>query len=216
MLANDLDLARYFEAAAKEQGLMIRPLDRLAKNQASVYVFEQSRPIIRWAWENSEGAVSEVFEVPNMFVVAAVSQVVEEGFIPFKVVEEQVKAELLKDKKAELLISEMKGAAGLESISPVDTLKNIKFSQSSFGNIGRESAVAAVAYATGTDETSAPFRGNTGVYVLKTLGKRDIPAEASSAEAQLMNDNIFSAVSRGLFESLKKNVKIEDNRFTFF
>ncbi|MDR1729655.1 MAG: SurA N-terminal domain-containing protein [Prevotellaceae bacterium] len=205
-----------FEAAAKEQGLMIRPLDRLAKNQTSVYAFDQSRPIIRWAWENKVGTVSEVFEVPNMFVVAVVSQAVEAGFIPFKIVEEQVKAELLKDKKTELLISEIKGAGGLESLSPLDTLRNIRFSQSSFGNIGREPAVAAVAYATGANGISAPFRGNAGVYVLKALDKRDVPAETNSAEVQLMNDNIFSAVSRGLFESLKKNVKIEDNRFVFF
>jgi len=203
-----------FEIAAKEQGLMVRPLDRLAKNQPSVHVFEESRPIIRWAWENKEGAVSGVFEVPNKFVVAALSQVVEEGFIPFKLVEDQVKAELLKDKKAEFLISEMKGAA-LESISPVDTLRNIRFAQSSFPGIGREPVIAAVAYAKSVNETSAPFRGNTGVFMLKALDKRDVPSD-TSYEARLMNDNIFSAVSRGLFESLKKNAKIEDNRFTFF
>ena len=204
-----------FEAAAREQGLMIRPLDRLARNQSSVYAFEQSRPIIKWAWENKEGTVSEVFEVPNMFVVAVVSEAVEQGYIPFKYVSEQVRAELLKDKKAELFISELKGITDLESISQVDTLRNVKFSQSSVGSIGREPVIPAVAYATNINEVSAPVKGNMGVYVLKVLDKREIPVEVNT-EAKFLNDNIFSAVSRGLFESLKKNAKIEDNRFNFY
>lgn len=205
-----------FETAAQEQGLMVRSLDRLNKNQSTVYSIEQSRPIIRWAWENKEGAVSEVFEVPNLFVVAAVFQVVEPGFIPFKHVSEQVKAELLKDKKAELLINELKGIADLESISQVDTLKSIRFSQSYVGGtIGREPVIPAIAYVTNINETPAPVRGNMGVYVLRVLDKREVPVDASM-EAKLLNDNIFSAVSRGLFESLKKNAEIEDNRFNFF
>jgi len=204
-----------FQAAAIEQGLMIRPLDRLNRNQSSVYLFEQSRPIIRWAWENKEGAVSEVFEVPNMFVVAAVSEAVEEGHIPFRFVTEQVKAEFLKDRKAELLIGEMKGITDLGSISPVDTLKNIRFSQVSFGSVGREPVIAAMARATNVDQISVPVRGNMGVYVLKVLDKREVPADANM-EIYLLNNNIFSTVSRGIFESLKKNAKIEDNRFNFF
>ncbi len=217
--ANQFILANHtlesFEAAAKEQGLMVRPLDRLAKNQSSAYGIEQSRPIIKWAWENKEGAVSEVFEVPNMFMVAAVSEVVESGYIPFKNVSAQVKSEVIKDKKAELFISELKGVTNLESISQVDTLRGVKFSQNSVGNIGREPVIPAVAYATGVNEMSAPVKGNMGVYVLKVLDKRDLTVDLNK-ETQLLNDNIFSAVSRGLFESLKKNAKIEDNRFNFY
>ncbi len=205
-----------FETAAKTQGLTIRQLDRLAKNQSSVYYFEQSRDIIKWAWENEEGAVSKkVFEVPNMVVVAAVYQAVEEGFTPFVYVADQVKAELLKDKKTNFLISEMTEAADLASISPVDTLKNIKFNQNSSGNIGREPVIPAIACATNVGEKSVPVRGSMGVYVLKVLDRRDVPAEASE-ETRLLNDNISSTVSRGIFESLKKKATIEDNRFIFF
>ena len=205
-----------FENAAREQSLIIRPLDRLAKNQFSTYVFDQSRAIIRWAWENKEGAVSEVFDVPNAFVVVALSQAVDQGFIPFAHVKDQVKAELLRDKKAEIIINELKGNTDLASISPVDTLKNIRFSQSAFpGNVGREPVVAAVAFVTNVGEVSAPFKGNMGVLVLKALDKRDVQADVN-AEARLLNNNIFSVVSRGLFESLKKNAKVEDNRFYFF
>ena len=204
-----------FEAAAKEQNLMIRPLDRLGKNQSSVYLFDQARPVVRWAWENKEGAVSEVFEVPNMFVVAAVSEAVEAGHIPFRFVTDQVKVEFLKDRKADLLIDEMKGITDLGSISPVDTLRNIRFSQVTFGNIGREPVIPAMARATNVDQLSVPVRGSMGVYVLKVLDKREVPADAGM-EAYLLNNNIYTAVSRGIFESLKKNVKIEDNRFNFF
>ncbi len=197
-----------FETAAKDQGLMVRPLDRLAKNQSSVYYFEQSRPIIKWAWENKEGAVSDVFEVPGMFVVAAVYQAVEEGYIPFTYVADQVKVELLKDKKADLLVTEMKEIADLGSL-PVDTLKNIKFSQNSFGSIGREPVFPAVACATNVSEKSNPVKGNMGVYVLKVLDKREVQTDVN-AETKILNDNVFSTVSRGLFESLKKNVKIDN------
>ena len=78
---------------------MMRPLDRLTKNQSNVYAFEQARPVISWAWKNKEGAVSEVFEVPDMFIVAAVAEAVEAGYIPFKnVAEQQVRPEILKEK----------------------------------------------------------------------------------------------------------------------
>jgi peptidyl-prolyl cis-trans isomerase D len=207
-----------FQNAANEQGLQIRSLPQLSRNQSDVYVLEQARPIIKWAWENDKGAVSsEVYTVSqNQYAVAAVSEAVEPGYIPLKDISENVKTVLIKEKKGEIIKEKLKGVADLSAYPPVDTLRNIRFSQSTLTNIGRAPLVTAEATLTPVNQISEPVDAGMAIYLLKVLDKREAAPVDLNNDGARMQAEIKAGVERGLFESLKKNADIEDNRYFFY
>ena len=67
----------------------------------------QSRQVVRWAFGEDANTVSDVFDCGDQFVVAVVTEVNEKGYIPVAKVSGQIKAELMKEKKAERMIADL-------------------------------------------------------------------------------------------------------------
>ncbi|HOU67050.1 MAG TPA: SurA N-terminal domain-containing protein [Paludibacteraceae bacterium] len=214
VLANR-SLAQFEESAAKE-GLQVRPIERLAQNQSKVYVLPQAREIIKWAWEHNVGEVSDnVFETPGQYVIAAVNESVEEGFVPMASVKSQLEVEVRKDKKAEILKKELEGKTDLAAVGKVDTTTNVKFSDIGVARIGNEPAILGVAYNMAVDAVSAPIKGNSGVYLIKMLAKKDNAVDAN-AFMTTQKSELANNTMRSLYQVLMDKSEIEDNRYNFY
>ena len=82
------------EENAKEAGYnLISGVSITADNQMLGSI-QNSRPVIRWAFQNGKGSVSEIFECEDKFVVAAVEGTLPEGYRPMRMVEDGLRAEL--------------------------------------------------------------------------------------------------------------------------
>ena len=93
---------------------MVRPLTNLLQNQPTTYVYKILN-IIKWAWDENtaKAACQEVFDVPGCYVVAAV-RMLWKSVVPFEKAKEQIKTELMKQKKADKLVAMLKGVKSLE------------------------------------------------------------------------------------------------------
>jgi peptidyl-prolyl cis-trans isomerase D len=207
-----------FQNTAKEQGLQLHSLPQLARNQSEVYVLPQARPIIKWAWENGEGAVSsEVYSVSqDQYAVAAVSEAVDPGYIPFKYALEALEGVVRKEKKEQMIKKELQDVTDLALYPPVDTLRNIRLRQTILPGIGRAPMVTAAVLSTPVNQLSEPVDGGTAVYLVKVLDRKEAAPIDIQRDQEQAKMELRSRVERGLFESLKKNAKIEDNRHYFY
>lgn len=207
-----------FEAAAKENGYDVRPLSRLGRNQNQVYVLPQAREIIRWAWDHKVGEVSDkVFELQNQYVVAALSEVVDDDYVPFAYAKSELEYLARNDKKAEKLISEMNGSDVFATIK-ADTIKAVKVSDPALGRFGSEQSVLGSLSKLETTQISAPIKGNNGVYVVKVLDKRAAGASDALVDQiyRTQAGNVQTVMYRSLFESLKKSSDVTDTRYEFY
>ncbi|MCB9018465.1 MAG: SurA N-terminal domain-containing protein [Paludibacteraceae bacterium] len=207
-----------FEESAKKEGLAVMPLDRLGQNQSKVYVLDQPREMIKWAWEQDNiGEVSEkVFEIPGKCVVAAVSEVVEKGYIPMAQVKAQLESDVRKDKKAEILMKDLAGKTDLAAVGTVDTATNVKFLDMSIAKVGNEPAILGAAYKIAVDAVSAPIKGNAGVYLFRVLAKRSAAPMPLDALMAAQKAEVQSMVNRSMYQVLMDNSNIEDNRYNFY
>ena len=107
-IAQNQTAAAFQDSARAEKGLYLRTYT-LTKNDYRVGGLDDSRKLVRWAFENNAGDVSEeVFECGSNFVLMMVDKVIPAGDKAFDDVKEQVRMAVVQDKKGDKMIEDMK------------------------------------------------------------------------------------------------------------
>ncbi|MBR5374592.1 MAG: SurA N-terminal domain-containing protein [Paludibacteraceae bacterium] len=171
---------------------------------------ENARKVVSWAFSHEVGDVTtQPFEFTNQCVIAALTGIVEKGFLPYSYsyANEYSKRKVLEEKKAEATISEWKDKDLAACSERIDTVKDARFDV----NI-QDPAVLASIYSLGVGETSAPIKGLSGVYKVKVLGKKPVEGEAPFNNQRREVETFFRQ-SMGV---LLDKSDIVDNRSTFY
>ncbi len=214
-----------FNEGAAEKNLTITPAYNVQKNANKVNDLKQSRPIIRWAFKAKEGEVSDVFECGEQFIVAVVSEIREGGYRTINDVQGELRAELLKDKKAELIKADLKDVTALEQAaqildSEIQTAENISLNSTRFGAAGVEPAVIGAAVSLEENELSQPVQGKNGVYVLLATSKKVSETEPDEAaidrQIQQLSSRYTYSLPYQLINLVEEKADITDNRANFY
>lgn len=214
-----------FQASATKEGLNIK-YAQLKRNDKQVANIENSRSMIRWAYEAEQGDVSEILEFSDVFVVAAVKRVQEEGTATLDEVRIEVEREVKKEKKAAYLIAKMKEASSnantLQAVadnlsSVVKEAKNTTLGAYAIAGLGFEPEVQAYAVSLPTEQISTPIEGKTGVFVIQVKNIVNPGDNLNLAnENNMLTRNYQSRVAYQVYEAIKEASKIEDNRSRFY
>ena len=207
--------------AAQEQGLTLTPAFGLNINTDKVNELKNSRGIVRWAFEAKEGQLSDVFECGEQFVVAALTEVNEGEYRTIDEVRMELTMQATADKKAEYLINQLKDVKTLEEAAElfgaeIQTADNVTLASSRLGGAGMEPAVIGAALALENNGTSAPVKGNVGVYMVR-IGEKVVAEGELNAATEISNMNMRTSYSvpYQAIALIEDNATIEDNRARF-
>jgi peptidyl-prolyl cis-trans isomerase D len=210
--------AELFQKAVADNKLNKRVVESVKENDKTIPGLESPRALIRWAYENEKGTVSEPMELGNKFIVAVISDVREKGIAPLEQVKEDVIAKVIKEKKAETITGEFNAAGTqLDAVASklglnIEQADNINFYSNSFGSAGGQPAVIGAASALKAKATSKPIAGRDGVFmvyaesVTEAPAQKDYKAQQAAATAQLQ-----PRAESEVFEALKKTANIEEH-----
>ena len=182
---------------------------------------------LRGAFAGKTGDVSGLYECGDndRLMVVAVSNITPEGYRPLKAVQSQLRAEVVKDKKAAKIIADMKAAnattiaqyAGMKD-AVSDSVNMVTFAAPAYVPALRSSEPLVSAYASVAkiNQLSAPIQGNAGVFVLQVYGEDKLTEtyDQKSEEEKLENMNV-RMVSR-LMNDLYMKANVVDGRYLFF
>lgn len=208
-----------FKKAATESALSKR-VARIRHTDRNVSGLGDSREIVRWAFTNGKGAVSDIMEVDGDYIVSAVTSASEEGYASVDEASSTIRPQIVRRKKAEQLIASLNGNS-IAAIEPdtanVIKAKDVVFESFFAQGLGMEPAViGAIAATDNTGGLSKPVEGNDGVYVFEVTDIRhEEGATAASEKVRLeavAPTNIDNRVGQALFES----GDIIDNRVRYF
>jgi peptidyl-prolyl cis-trans isomerase D len=179
-----------------------------------------AREIIKWAFKSEKGEVSAPFMVGESFVVALQDGNAEEGEASLDNVRLLVEAEVIKAKKAAVLLAKVNGSdlnsiASSNSVS-VQAANDVSMTNVALAGIGNEPKFAGTALGLPVNTVSKPLVGENGVFVLKTTVKSAAPAATDLDAYKARASSYGSSVQGKLFDALKNAAKIEDNSFDFF
>lgn len=159
--------------------------------------------------------------MPNGYVVAQVTAVKEDGLMSAEDASATVSPILMREKKAEILKNKISGN-NLEEIasshnSSVQTVNAVNLKNPTLAGAGNEPEVVGAAFSLEPGEVSKPVAGNRGVYVVEVISKNSAPAMANYRSFALQQtQQRRQTVDNGVFEALKENADIEDNRARFY
>lgn len=215
-----------FEKKAKESGYMVRPVADILQTADKIADIPQSRKIVQWAFKSSKNDVSDVFECGSKFVVAMSKEVNKKGYRAVEKVKDQLKAEIIKDKKADLMIKNLSDqfvkTPSLEGLASFlkDSVKmapSISFAAYQFGMAGFEPTVIGKVSVQALGKVSAPIKGNAGVYVVRTSNPKEDPQPFNAKiEKMQLNSRMSYSMMYMILQDMKDKADITDNRLNFF
>lgn len=210
-----------FEEAAKEKGYIVSPTTYVRANDLTIGNIRRTRDVVRWAFNNDPGSV-KFFEGEDKIVMAAIESVIKRGHASESMVEEDLKREIITDKKAEQIITKIKGASAksLEDYAKllearVDTAKFVNFNVGSITGIGMEPNLEALAPVMDENKISDPIKGSNAVYLIKVYNKTVSPVEFDAKVEKAKLQRNLRHLSNYL-QVLKDKATIEDNRSMFY
>ncbi len=208
------------------EGLTQRTANDLKELDKQIPGLENSREIVRWAYNAELHNLSPIFELGNSFVVAILSDLKKEGFADIEEVRSMISAEVKKEKKAEKIVENINevitGKSNLGEIAQilnteVKQADNIRFSSFSIPDAGIEPKVIAAASSIKKNIISDPIIGNNGVYVI-TVNLIEAPSEDINIEFQKNNlkRQYQTRANYEAYETLKELADIKDYRSKFY
>lgn len=225
-LGTNNDYDKFEAGIAADKNIVKRIGANLKKNDKTVNNLTKARSLVKWAYGADVGQISDIIEVDDQFVIAALTQVSDQGYQPMSAVEPIIKAELIKDKKAMMIIAQINekrsDSQTLSSLAQKmnESVKNadgIDFQAYQVNGAGVEPAlVGAVSFAK-KDVISEAVKGNNGVYVFKVVAEQ-APENVPTAKqlAQTKTGSYQYRINYQAFAALKDNADIEDLRYKFY
>ncbi len=220
------------KAVGEQSDLSIESSQPLKKNDFTVGELgagDDSREIVRWAFTAGKGDVSptvytykdNVSYFDSKYVVVALTNVQKAGIPSVATVKEEIEPAVINKKKGEMLKEQLAGmdmqAIASQYDVPVDTARNVTFSQAFVQNLGTEPKVIATAFGLDQGQTSEPIAGQSGVFKI-TMVKKPVLAEPTNLPQvrQRMAANIRSQVNANLIKSMREGANVEDYRSKFY
>ncbi|MBQ9751725.1 MAG: SurA N-terminal domain-containing protein [Paludibacteraceae bacterium] len=215
---NSIDSLRQ---SAQELGLSVTPAFALDANADKVNDLKNSRPIVRWAYEATVGDLSDVFECGNQFVVAALTEINDGEYRTLNEVRAELQMQALANKKADYIINQLNGVTTLEAAAElfdaeIQSAEGISLASYRLGAAGVEPAVIGAALALESNTTSAPVKGNMGVYMVR-IGEKTVAEGELNAEQEIQQLNMRTSYSAPYqaIALIEENAEVEDNRARF-
>lgn len=222
-LAINNDLTK-FEQAAPEKGYHLMTNNNLTENDYAIGNIRDARNAVRWAFQGKKGEVSQIYEIDNKFLVVAIAGITPKGYTPIEQVEPALKNELMADKKAQIILSELKDKnistledyAGLMK-SRIDTAKFVSFNTRRISGMGDEPVLCALAPLAPENQIQGPVQGKNGIYVFSVYNKitNERPLDVAAEKQQLENSMLYRIMYQSM-EVLRNKADIEDYRINFF
>ena len=209
---------------AKDAGYNLLSGQTVTTDDQVLGSIQSSRQVIRWAFQNDKGAISEIFECGDKFVVAAVEGAIAEGYRPLSLVASTLRAEIASQKKGDQIAQEL-SAKNLTSVeayaeamgTKMDSVKFVNFGTRRISGIGIEPALTAEIAMAEVGQVSAPVKGNNGVYVFKVYDRNKDNKEYDEAtEIRSIDATNTYRISYLAIQALVDNAKVVDNRIRFY
>ncbi len=204
----------------------------VGKNDESIPGLESPRPLIRAAFTTDKDHIvldptnHAVFELGDRYVIAYVTDIKEDGYAPLKDVEEEVRTNVLQEKKkdilAEALSKKMEGISSLDELAQktsahIHEASDITFNSFTIPAAGIEPALNAVAYTWPQDKLTPPVKGINAVYVVNITSVTEPDKKSDfSLEKMRLKTEYITRTNYQAYEALKKHAKIEDERSKFY
>ena len=213
------------EKNAEEAGYSVTPRSNFRSDEHYVGGVKSTREALKWVFSAKPGEVSPLYECGenDHLMVVALEAINPEGYVNINKVSDMLRSEVLRDKKAEKIMEQMKGFNSLAQVKGMkdaisDSVKHVTFNAPAFIAVTRASEPAISAYASKTEmnKVSAPIKGNAGVYMIQVYNKEKSSEKFDAKKEETALSSMAARYAGQCLYELRDKAEIVDQRYLFF
>lgn len=225
--ANDFSLTAEnvegMETLAAEREYTVKDANKVKRGAMNVPGIARSVDAVRWAHNADKvkkGQLSEPFEFDNQIVVVGLVERRSEGMAPFEDVKEEIKPDVIREKKVAMFTEELKGKT-LDEASEAFGLTsklaaNVSEKRPNLPGMGAEPYVVGFALSLPEGTVSNPVEGKKGVYLIEVLTKTTVEPRteyvAYRDELEEKRKGEMVNYDTGVYKALKEVANVKDER----
>ena len=212
---------------AKGSGYTVQEAKDITTSTHTLVGINDTRDALKWLFEAKEGEISPMYECGNndQLLLVVLDKIHPKGYRAYDdpQVKEMLKAEVMRDKKAEQLMAKAKDvksvAAAKAKGATVAPVNQVTFSAPVFvmSTGASEPALSGAVAATAKGQFSAkPVKGNAGVYVFQVTNRTTRPGKfEAKAEEDKARQKALQFAGNFMNELVIK-AGVVDDRYLFF
>lgn len=212
---------------ARGCGYTLQEAKDVTTSTHSLVGINDTREALKWLFEAKEGEISPMYECGNndQLLLVVLDKIHPKGYRPYNdpQVKEMLKAEVMRDKKADLLMAKAEGVKSVSAAkakgATVAPVSQVTFSAPVFvmSTGASEPALSGAVAATAKGRFSVkPVKGNAGVYVFQVTGRTIRPGKFDAkAEEEKTRQKALQFAGNFMNELVMK-AGVVDNRYLFF
>ena len=212
---------------ASKNGYRVQELKDVTTAAHYVANIHATRDALKWIFDSKEGEISPMYECGdnNHLLVVVLDKIHRIGYrdLSDSQVKDIVKAEVIKDKKAEMIEAKLGGvksiAAAKSKGAKVSSVNQITFAAPVFVSAtgASEPALSGAVAATKKGAFSAhAVKGNAGVYLFQVLNKTNRPVKFDEKSYEQKCRQKAMQYAGNFMNELYLNAHVVDNRYLFF
>jgi peptidyl-prolyl cis-trans isomerase D len=212
-----------FQKSVIDQKLNKRIAENIKENDKNIAGLDSPRALIKWAYENKNGTVSEPLEFGDKYVVAVITEVKEKGIAPLEQVKEDITAKVVREKKIEMFTKEFASAGStIDAIASkmqlnIEQAQNVNFNTSAIPGSANEPAVIGAISVQKASTLSKPIGGKEGVFVVYVETVTPAQPQADyKAQQQAQTSQMQPRVDYEVYDALKENANITEHLVKFY
>lgn len=213
--------------SAAKSGYRVQDAKDVTTSVHYVANIHSTRDALKWIFASDEGAESPLYECGDNdhLLVVVLTKIHHVGYrgLEDPQVRDMVKAEVIRDKKADMIMAKLKGVSSMAaakakgaSVSPVN---QITFAAPVFlPTIGAsEPALSGAVYATAKGKFSDhAVKGQAGVYLFQVLNKTQRPVKFDEKAEEQKASQKYLQYASNFMNELYLNGNVVDHRYLFF
>ena len=216
------------EKNAARSGYRLQEAKDVTTSQHYLAGIRSTRDAMKWLFDAKEGSVSQMYECGNngdnlLLVVCTKVHPIGYRGLDDPQVKEMVKAEVMRDKKAEQLIAKANGVKSIAAAKAkgaiVSTVNQVTFAAPVFVQTtgASEPALSGAVYAAKAGAFSShPVKGMAGVYQFQVMNRTKNAAKFNDKELEGKLIQKGMQYAGNFMNELYINGKVVDNRYLFF
>lgn len=180
-----------FEKQAAQDSITVYTA-QVNQNDSQVGILSHARELVRWLYnEATLGKVSPVFELPDGYVVAVMTDHVKPGLVALDKVQDEIKHKVLSEKKAQVINEQLAAKRDMPLTKLAEqygaqlfTAQEVKFYQTTLPGIGKAVKAIGQAFALKPGERSQPIAEERGIWIAELIERHQEPTPESLIGAQ--------------------------------
>ena len=214
------------EKNAEKFGFKLFDRPDITSTEHGIAGIRNTNEALRWAFGAKPGNVSQLYECGNndQLLVVALTGINPVGYRSFDAAKEQVKTEVIRDKKYDMLAAKLNGVNSIQAAqqkgATLTDVPQVTFSAPVFVQAtgASEPAISGAVAATQAGKFNTKIiKGNAGAYMVQVVKKGNREGaqfDAKTAEQEL-KQRAMQAASR-FMQELYLKADVVDNRYLFF